>query len=74
MKRPTGTVTVELKAEGIRFTINEGVAWDAITLGEKEFKALLRKNGCFVLAPLPSGLKTVKLWEGYFGNKVKHFF
>lgn len=40
-KRPTGTVTVELKAEGIPiFTINEGVAWDAITLGEKEFKAL----------------------------------
>lgn len=44
-KRPTGTVTVELKAEGIpTFTINEGVAWDAITLREKEFKALLREE------------------------------
>jgi fructokinase len=39
--RPTGTVTVELQAEGIPvFTINEGVAWDAITPGEKEFRAL----------------------------------
>lgn len=40
-KKPTGTVTVELKAEGIPiFTINEGVAWDAITPGEKEFRTL----------------------------------
>jgi fructokinase len=38
-KRPTGTVTVELQAEGIPiFTINKGVAWDAITPGEKEFR------------------------------------
>lgn len=58
-KRPTGTVTVELKAEGIPiFTINEGVAWDAITLGEREFRALSEEEwDVFVLAPLPSGLK-----------------
>ena len=40
-KRPTGTVTVELKDEGIPiFTINEGVAWDAITPDETKFRAL----------------------------------
>jgi len=40
-KRPTGTVTVKLVDEGIPiFTINEGVAWDAITPDEKKFKML----------------------------------
>lgn len=40
-KRPTGTVTVKLEAEGIPvFTINEGAAWDAIMPDEKEFRAL----------------------------------
>ncbi len=40
-KRPTGTVTVELQAEGIPvFTINEDVAWDAITPDEKKFRDL----------------------------------
>ncbi|RXA21862.1 carbohydrate kinase [Methanosarcina sp. MSH10X1] len=40
-KKPTGTVTVELQAEGIPvFTINEGVAWDAITPDEEKFRAL----------------------------------
>lgn len=40
-KRPTGTVTVKLEDEGIPiFTINEGVAWDAITPDEKTFKAI----------------------------------
>ncbi|WP_292381988.1 carbohydrate kinase family protein [Methanosarcina sp. UBA289] len=44
-KRPTGTVTVKLQAEGIPvFTINEGVAWDAITLSEKEFQDLSREE------------------------------
>jgi fructokinase len=44
-KRPTGTVTVELEDEGIPiFTINEGVAWDAITPDEKTFKALSREK------------------------------
>ncbi len=44
-KRPTGTVTVKLEDEGIPiFTINEGVAWDAITLDEEQFKALSGKE------------------------------
>ena len=39
--RPTGTVTVELKNEGIPvFSINEGVAWDAIIPDEEKFKTL----------------------------------
>jgi fructokinase len=39
--RPTGTVTVKLQEEGIPvFTINEGVAWDAIAPDEKKFEAL----------------------------------
>ncbi|MDM7919424.1 MAG: carbohydrate kinase [Methanosarcina sp.] len=43
--RPTGTVTVELKNEGIPvFSINEGVAWDAITPDESKFKALAREE------------------------------
>jgi fructokinase len=44
-KRPTGTVTVELRGEGIPiFTINKGVAWDAITPDEKMFKALAKEK------------------------------
>ncbi len=44
-KRPTGTVTVKLEDEGIPiFTINEEVAWDAITLDEEKFKALAGKE------------------------------
>lgn len=40
-KRQTGTVTVKLKEEGVPvFTINKGVAWDAITLDEKQYEAL----------------------------------
>ena len=40
-QRPTGTVTVKLEDEGVPvFTINKGVAWDAITLDEKQYKAL----------------------------------
>jgi fructokinase len=43
--RPTGTVTVELKNEGIPvFTINKGVAWDAITPDEREFEALEKEE------------------------------
>lgn len=43
--RPTGTVTVKLEDEGIPiFTIDEGVAWDVITLDEEKFKALIGKE------------------------------
>jgi fructokinase len=68
-KRPTGTVTVELEAEGIPvFTINEGIAWDAITLDEKEFRALSGEEWyVFCLESLPSGRKKAgKLWKGCF--------
>ena len=38
--RPTGAVSVKLEDEGIPiFTINEGVAWDAITPDENKIKA-----------------------------------
>jgi fructokinase len=44
-KRPTGTVTVKLEDEGIPvFTINKGVAWDAITLNEKQYEAVKEKK------------------------------
>ncbi|WP_440955803.1 carbohydrate kinase family protein [Methanosarcina sp. Mfa9] len=40
-KKPTGTVTVELKDEGIpHFTIHENVAWDAITIDAEKTDAL----------------------------------
>lgn len=40
-KSPTGTVTVKLEEEGVPvFTINKGVAWDAITPDEKQYEAL----------------------------------
>jgi fructokinase len=40
-KRPTGTVTVKLEDEGVPvFTINQGVAWDAIALDEKQYETL----------------------------------
>jgi fructokinase len=44
-RRPTGTVTVKLEEEGIPvFTINKGVAWDAIAPDEQKFKALSREE------------------------------
>jgi fructokinase len=44
-KSPTGTVTVKLEDEGVPvFTINKGVAWDAITLDEKLYEALTGKE------------------------------
>ena len=40
-QRPTGTVTVKLEDEGVPvFTINKGVAWDAITPDEKQYETL----------------------------------
>ncbi len=40
-RRPTGTVTVELKEEGIpNFTIHENIAWDAITIDAEKTDAL----------------------------------
>ncbi len=40
-KTPTGTVTVKLEDEEVPvFTINKGVAWDAITPDEKQYEEL----------------------------------
>ena len=40
-KRPTGTVTVELKEEGIpHFTIHKNVAWDAIKVDAEKTNSL----------------------------------
>ena len=77
-KKPTGTVNVELKDEGIPiFTINEGVAWDAITPDEKTFKALLRgEMGRFLFwnACSEVGRKQENSEKVTFGNKGKTFF
>jgi len=44
-KRSTGTVSVKLEDGGIPvFTINKGVAWDAITPDEKQYEALNEKK------------------------------
>ncbi|MCQ1534776.1 carbohydrate kinase [Methanosarcina sp. KYL-1] len=53
-QRPTGTVTVELEGEGIpHFIINEGVAWDAITLKDGEIEALTAEEwGVFCFGTL----------------------
>lgn len=77
-KRPTGTVTVELQAEGIPvFTINEGVAWDAITPGEKEFRALSGKEWdvfCFGTLAQRTEENRKTLEKLFSEIKSKHFF
>lgn len=77
-KRPTGTVTVELRAEGIPvFMINEGVAWDAITLDEKKFRALSREEwDVFCFGTLAQRTEeNRKTLERLFSEiKAKHFF
>ena len=77
-KRPTGTVTVELQAEGIPvFTINKGVAWDAITPGEKEFEALSREEWevfCFGTLAQRSEDNRKTLERLFAEIKAKHFF
>lgn len=47
--RPTGTVSVELSADGQpRFTIHEGVAWDGITADSNALAAVTRADAvCF---------------------------
>ncbi|AKB51149.1 Fructokinase [Methanosarcina barkeri str. Wiesmoor] len=77
-KRPTGTVTVQLQAEGIPvFTINKGVAWDAITPDEKEFKALSGEEwDVFCFGTLAQRTEeNRKTLERLFSEiKAKHFF
>jgi fructokinase len=77
-KRPTGTVTVELKAEGIPvFTINEGVAWDAITLDEEKINSLKNQEWdvfCFGTLAQRSKDNRKTLQNLLKQIKAKHFF
>jgi len=76
--RPTGTVTVELKDEGIPiFTINEGVAWDAITPDEKKFEALVKEGWdvfCFGTLAQRSEENRKTLKKLLSEIKTRHFF
>jgi fructokinase len=77
-KRPTGTVTVELQAEGIPvFTINKGVAWDAITPSEKEFEAFSREEWdifCFGTLAQRTEENRKTLQRLFSEIKAKYFF
>lgn len=76
--RPTGTVTVELENEGIPvFTINEGVAWDAITLDERKFESLVTGKWdvfCFGTLAQRSEENRRTLERLLSEIKAKHFF
>jgi len=77
-KRPTGTVTVELKAEGIPvFTINEGVAWDAIILDDERLNSLKNQGWdvfCFGTLAQRSEENRKTLQNLLRQIKAKHFF
>ena len=77
-KRPTGTVTVKLKDEGIPlFTINEGVAWDAITPDEKKFEAISAEEWdvfCFGTLAQRSEENRKTLKRLLLEINAKHFF
>lgn len=77
-KRPTGTVTVKLEDEGIPvFTINEGVAWDAITPDERKFEALAAEEWdvfCFGTLAQRSEENRKTLKRLLSKIKAKHFF
>nr|WP_269851377.1 PfkB family carbohydrate kinase [Methanosarcina horonobensis] len=76
--RPTGTVTVELKNGGIPiFTINKGVAWDAITPNGSKFEALAREEWdifCFGTLAQRSEENRKTLKRLFSEIKAKHFF
>jgi fructokinase len=77
-KRPTGTVSVKLEDEGIPiFTINEGVAWDAITPDENKFKALEEEEWdvfCFGTLAQRSEENRKTLKRLLTKIRAKHFF
>jgi fructokinase len=77
-KRPTGTVSVKLEDEGIPiFTINEGVAWDAITPDENKFKALEEEEldvFCFGTLAQRSEENRKTLKRLLTKIRAKHFF
>lgn len=76
--RPTGTVTVELKNEGIPvFKINEGVAWDAIGPDKEKFGALTKEKWdvfCFGTLAQRSEENRRTLRRLLLEIKAKHFF
>lgn len=76
--RPTGTVTVKLKDEGIPiFMINEVVAWDAITPDERKFEALAAEEWdvfCFGTLAQRSEENRKTLKRLLSEIKTKHFF
>jgi fructokinase len=77
-KRPTGTVTVELENGGIPiFTINEGVAWDAIVPDEGKFRALTEEEWdvfCFGTLAQRSEENRRTLQRLFSDVKTKYFF
>ena len=77
-KKPTGTVTVELENEGIPvFTINKGVAWDAITPDESKFEALAAEEWdvfCFGTLAQRSEENRRTLKRLLSEIKARHFF
>jgi len=77
-KRPTGTVTVELKAEGIPvFSINERVAWDAIILDDQRLDSLRSQEWdvfCFGTLAQRSKDNRKTLQNLLRQIKAKHFF
>ncbi|HII02718.1 TPA: carbohydrate kinase [Methanosarcinaceae archaeon] len=77
-KRPTGTVTVELKEEGIpHFTIHENVAWDAINVDAENMDALAAEEWdvfCFGTLAQRSEANRNTLWRLLSVIRAKHVF
>lgn len=77
-KRPTGTVTVELDEEGIPiFTINKGVAWDAISPDEGKLRDISGEEWdvfCFGTLAQRSEENRKTLKRIFLEINAKHFF
>lgn len=77
-KRPTGTVTVELKEGGIpHFTIHENVAWDAINVDAENTDALAAEEWnvfCFGTLAQCSEANRNTLWRLLSVIRAKHVF
>ncbi len=77
-RRFTGTVTVELKEEGIpHFTIHENVAWDAINVNAEKTDALVAEDWdvfCFGTLAQRSEANRNTLWRLLSVIRAKHVF
>ena len=77
-KRPTGTVTVELKEEGIpHFTIHKNVAWDAIKVDAEKTDSLAAEEWdvfCFGTLAQRSEANRNTLQRLFSVLRAKHFF